>query len=133
MPLIPALLPEKFRPVADRVVLQTIKASGVTAGGLDLPDVSKSQWETPRCLVLSVGPDCKQLKRGDLVLCFGDTQAYKIRHPDYYPDDESILVVQESRIAAVVGNVIDDPKLVEVKPNPKIKFIDEEDKPDHAE
>ena len=55
-----------LKPLADRVVLQTEKAEEKTASGIYLPD--KAQEKPKEAKVVEVGPDVKNIKKGDVVV-----------------------------------------------------------------
>lgn len=87
-----------FRPLGTLVCLHLFKVTE-TEGGIRLPDtvVEKMQSETPRGLVVSAGPDCKLVKRGDEILILPGTMAHKVKH-----DGVEVWVVNEDKIVGIV-------------------------------
>jgi co-chaperonin GroES (HSP10) len=51
-----------------------------TQGGLVLPDTAEGQIECPTALVIAVGPECKQVKEGDIVLAHPQNPLSKMQH-----------------------------------------------------
>jgi co-chaperonin GroES (HSP10) len=87
---------KRFIPVGDRVALHVYKQTE-TEGGVLIPDNAKTDYQTPRCRVIAVGPDVKQVKEGDTVLVYGDVAARKV-----YWKDEEWVVCHEKDLAGVV-------------------------------
>jgi co-chaperonin GroES (HSP10) len=88
---------KKFTPTFDRVVIKAHKVTE-TKGGLTIPDSAKSDsYRTPTATVVCVGPDCKMVKRGHVVLVAGTTQGIKV-----YYDDDQLMAVYEKDIIAIL-------------------------------
>lgn len=72
-----------------------------TKGGIALPDrisgASADAVETPKALVYGVGPDVKQLKRGDFVIALASMGAWKI-----ITGGQDLIEVREDDIAGVL-------------------------------
>ncbi len=89
-------LPKKlFTPTGTKVALKVNKVTE-TPGGVQLPEITQSH-ESVSAWVVAVGPDCKQLKRGDLVLSYANTPACRVTWKG-----ETLLVLEEDTLAAVV-------------------------------
>lgn len=82
-----------IKPLADRVVAVREKAAEKTAGGLYLPDNAKEKLAI--FTVQAVGPDVKNVKKGDRILYNG--YAGEITF-----NNEEILIVKEEDILATV-------------------------------
>lgn len=59
--------PRRFRPLADRVLLERAKAEEVTAGGIILPVNADNSEKINVSVVRAVGPDVTVVKQGDWV------------------------------------------------------------------
>jgi len=83
-----------IKPLADRVVAVREAAQTKTASGLLLPDNAKQK--PVMAMVVSVGPDVKQVKKGDTIL-YGEysTTEIKIEGIEY-------LIVKEEDILATL-------------------------------
>ena len=82
------------KPLADRVVAVREKAQEKTASGLYLPD--NSQEKPVVAVVEAVGPDVKQVKKGDkIVYKEYSTTELKIDNVEY-------LIVKEEDVLATV-------------------------------
>ncbi len=84
-----------LKPLADRVVMQTVEAETKTASGIILPDAAK---EKPKeATVVAVGPDVKIVKKGDTVIYeeFAGTTV-KVGTEEY-------VIAKEEKILAKVG------------------------------
>ncbi len=93
----------KIRPLADKVLLERVEASSVTAGGIVLPDSAKEK--SSRGKVISVGPGKlkddgsrseMQVKKGDIVL-FESWSPKEVKI-----DSKEYLIVDENSIIAVI-------------------------------
>lgn len=83
-----------IKPLADRVVAVREVAQSKTASGLLLPDTAKQKPVMAK--VVSVGPDVKQVKKGDNILYneYSPTEI-KIDGVDY-------LIVKEEDVLATI-------------------------------
>jgi co-chaperonin GroES (HSP10) len=92
---------QKFTPTGTKVVVQVIKQSGAMVGSqIALPDISAQNYQSPRCWVIAAGPDCKQVKAGQMVLVLANAQVYKI-----FFDDDELCLCDEGQVLGIV----DDP------------------------
>jgi chaperonin GroES len=93
----------RLRPLDDRVVVQTVEAEQVTAGGIVLPDSAKEKPQ--RGKVVSVGPG-KLLdsgNRGSLAVAVGDEVIFgKYSGSDIEIDGQEVKILRESDILAKV-------------------------------
>ncbi len=93
----------KIRPLADKVLVQRLEASNLTAGGLVLPDSAKEKPQKGKIVsagkgkVLDDGTVRKlQVKKGDVVLF----QSYA--GTEVKIDNKEYLIMDESSIMAVI-------------------------------
>ena len=93
----------KFRPMDDRVLIETSEAEETTAGGIILPDTAKEKPQ--RGTVIAVGPG-KLLdsgKRGEMSVDVGDEVFYgKYSGTEIEFGTDKYVVIRESDILAVV-------------------------------
>jgi len=82
-----------IKPLADRVVATRVEAAEKTASGLYLPDNAKEKLSI--FVVQAVGPDVKNVKKGDQILYNGYANEITF-------NNESILIVKEEDILATV-------------------------------
>jgi co-chaperonin GroES (HSP10) len=89
---------QKYKPIGDKVALQPIKVTE-TKGGIVLPDAvqDKNPERSPTAWVISVGPDVKQVKPGDLVICYAMTPGMNVIF-----DGDHLVHVAEENIAGIV-------------------------------
>ncbi|MBR3648541.1 MAG: co-chaperone GroES [Paludibacteraceae bacterium] len=90
---------EKFKPLADRVLIKAAAAEEKTVGGIIIPDSAK---EKPlRGEVIAVGGGTKDeamvLKQGDVVL-YG-----KYAGTEVELDGEKYLIMRQSDVLGIVG------------------------------
>jgi len=90
---------EKFKPLADRVLIKAAAAEEKTVGGIIIPDSAK---EKPlRGEVIAVGGGTKDeamvLKQGDVVL-YG-----KYAGTEVELDGEKYLIMRQSDVLGVIG------------------------------
>ncbi len=96
------LAKKRFTPTGKKVVLQMFKLTE-TEGGITLPDnVNPLSYKTPHALVVAVGPDVKQLKRGDRVLVPAGAPCLEVKHMA-----DRFLVMDED---LVVGVLLEEPE-----------------------
>jgi chaperonin GroES len=81
-------------PLSDRVVAQREEASAKTASGLYLPDNAKEEPKVAR--VVAVGPDVKDIKKGDRIL-FKEYSTTEVKI-----DREEYLIVKAEDVLATV-------------------------------
>lgn len=109
------LAPELVKPTGDKVFLQPI-TSAMTPGGLLIPEsASSTAVATPRAWVVSTGPDCKEVKRGDLVLSLALEQCH---HVAYYDEQDRLwtlkMVTEESLLGKMPDYFHDSMKVANV-------------------
>jgi chaperonin GroES len=94
----------KFRPLHDRVLIESLESEEKTAGGIIIPDTAKEKPQEGK--VIAVGPGAKSedgktipmdVKVGDRVL-FG-----KWSGTDVKVDGKEYSIMKESDIMGVVG------------------------------
>ncbi len=91
------LAKKRFTPTGEKVVLQMFKLTE-TEAGIALPDtVNPLAYKTPQALVVSVGPDVKQLKRGDKVLVPAGIPCLEVKHLA-----DRFLVMDEKMVVGVL-------------------------------
>jgi co-chaperonin GroES (HSP10) len=98
------LAAQTFTPTDTKVAVQLRKAPKPGNGeGLVFPDGTPmlSQWTqcSPEAQVVAVGPEVKQVKRGDFVIFWPGVQGWLIKHR---PDGVELLIVNETQIMGVV-------------------------------
>ena len=94
----------KFRPLHDRVLIESLESEEKTAGGIIIPDTAKEKPQEGK--VIAVGPGAKSedgktipmdVKVGDRVL-FGKWSGTEVK-----VDGKEYSVMKESDIMGVVG------------------------------
>ncbi len=101
--LIRKVIPMKFRPLHDRVLVRRIEEDTKTAGGIIIPDTAKEKPMQGE--VVAVGPGGRDesgkvvpldVKAGDRVL-FGKWSGTEVKI-----DNEELLIVKESDILGII-------------------------------
>lgn len=93
----------RLRPLDDRVVVKTLEAEMVTAGGIVLPDSAKEKPQ--RGKVVSVGPGklLESGSRGTLGVAVGDEVIFgKYSGSDIEIDGQEVKILRETDILAKV-------------------------------
>jgi chaperonin GroES len=94
----------KLRPLADRVIVESVEEDAVTKAGIVLPDTAEKE-KPEKGKVVAVGPG-KMLDNGSRAMMsvkVGDVIIFKKYGPDEVKvDGKEILVLEESDIIAVV-------------------------------
>lgn len=89
----------KFRPLADRVLIEPIQAETKTASGIIIPDTAKEKPQEGT--VIAVGPgkvdEPTTVKAGDKVL-YG-----KFAGSELKLDGKDYLIVKESDLLGIIG------------------------------
>lgn len=94
----------KFRPLHDRVLIESLESEEKTAGGIIIPDTAKEKPQEGK--VIAVGPGAKSedgktiamdVKIGDRVL-FGKWSGTEVK-----VDGKEYSIMKESDIMGVVG------------------------------
>ncbi|MGB3009609.1 MAG: co-chaperone GroES [Candidatus Saccharimonadales bacterium] len=86
---------QPLTPLADRVIATREEAATRTASGLYLPDSAKEK--AVAAVVESVGPDVKQLKKGDRIV-YKEYTTTEIKI-----EDKEYLILKEEDVLAKVG------------------------------
>jgi len=93
----------KIRPLADRVLVERLKAEKKTAGGIVLPDTAKEKPQKGKVKAVGKGKTLEdgtvtkvQVKTGDVVI-FTSYAGTEIK-----ADDKDYMIMDESDILAVV-------------------------------
>ena len=93
----------KLSPLADRVVIRPLEETEQMRGGLYIPDTAKEKPQQGE--VIAVGPG--RIEKGEHVkmeLKVGDRVLYgKYSGTEVTIDNETLLIVKESDVLAVVG------------------------------
>ena len=93
----------KLSPLADRVVIRPLEETEQMRGGLYIPDTAKEKPQQGE--VIAVGPG--RIEKGDHVkmeVKVGDKVLYgKYSGTEVTIDNETLLIVKESYVLAVVG------------------------------
>lgn len=93
----------KLSPLADRVVIRPLEETEQMRGGLYIPDTAKEKPQQGE--VIAVGPG--RIEKGDHVkmeVKVGDKVLYgKYSGTEVTIDNETLLIVKESDVLAVVG------------------------------
>jgi chaperonin GroES len=99
------VLPMKFRPLHDRVVVRRVDAEEKSAGGIIIPDTAQEKPQQGE--VIAVGPGARgddneliplDVKAGDRIL-FGKWSGTEVKI-----DGEDLLIMKESDIMGVLEN-----------------------------
>ena len=95
----------KLRPLDDRVVVQTLDAEEITAGGIVLPDTAKEKPQRGKVVAVGVGKLLDSGARGELSVGVGDEVIFgKYGGSDVEVNGEEYKILRESDILAkVVG------------------------------
>lgn len=70
---------KSFTPFGDQVAVHVLY-KGETEVGLLLPEGVEDPDNTPMCKVIACGPDCKQIKEGDMLVIPNAQQGITITH-----------------------------------------------------
>lgn len=98
----PFLAPDLIEPIGNEVLVQLIPVSQ-TKGHIHLPDsASVDAAGTPEALVVSTGPYCQQVHRGDRVLVLQIQRTAPINYQEH-----QLWYLTEERIAGIVNESYD--------------------------
>jgi chaperonin GroES len=93
----------KIRPLADKVLVERLKAEGKTAGGIVLPDTAKEKPQKGKIVAAGKGKmledgsvKAMQVKKGDVVLFTSYAGT------DVKAGNKEYLIMDESSILAVI-------------------------------
>ena len=93
----------KVTPLADRVVIKPIEESETMRGGLYIPDTAKEKPQQGEIMAVGAGR-YEDGKRVPLDVKAGDKVLYgKYSGTEVTVDGESLLILRESDILAVIG------------------------------
>lgn len=84
-----------LKPLADRVVVERLEQEAKTASGIVLPETSKEKPEEG--VVLEVGKDVKELKRGDKIV-FGKYSGAEVK-----VGGRELLIIKEEDVLAIIS------------------------------
>ena len=83
-----------FKPLKERCLVKYSEHEEKTAGGLFIPDAAKEKPQ--KGTVEAVGPDVKEVKKGDVVL-FDRYSGSKVKI-----DDDEFLIIKEEEILGIL-------------------------------
>lgn len=87
-----------LEPIQDRVIILVHKQTETPAGVIIPETIQQTgSYETPTGEVMFHGPDCKQVKKGDVVLCNGSLPCVKV-----WRDGFAWVSVRECDILAIL-------------------------------
>ncbi len=93
----------KFRPLHDRVLIETLDAKEKTAGGIIIPDTAQEKPMEGRVVAIGSGYRRDDGKIEKLVVKVGDRILYgKFAGTEVKIDGEDRLILKESDILAVI-------------------------------
>ena len=88
----------KFRPLHDRVLIQSLDSEEKTSGGIIIPDTAKEKPQKGK--IVAVGPGTKDnpvtVKVGDVVL-YGKYSGTELNH-----EGKDYLIMKENDILAII-------------------------------
>ncbi len=85
-----------FIPVGDFIALKVHQVDE-TPAGIVMPDGVADPLVTPTGTAIAVGPDCKYVKEGDLVLVNGNTVGINV----YHGGSGKVFVIAEKNVVGV--------------------------------
>lgn len=93
----------KIKPLADRVVVQSLEAEEKTASGIILPDTAKEKPQKGKILAVGPGRILEDGSRLAMEVKTGDTVIYaKYAGSEIAIDGEEVLILKEADILAVL-------------------------------
>jgi chaperonin GroES len=93
----------KLRPLDDRVVVETLDAEEVTAGGIVLPDAAQEKPQRGKVIATGPGKLLDSGNRGELSVKIGDEVIFgKYGGSEVEIDGEEYKILRESDILAKV-------------------------------
>ncbi len=93
----------KLRPLDDRVVVETLEAEEVTAGGIVLPDAAQEKPQRGKVIATGPGKLLDSGNRGELSVKIGDEVIFgKYGGSEVEVDGEEYKILRESDILAKV-------------------------------
>jgi chaperonin GroES len=92
-----------LRPLDDRVVVQTMDAEEMTAGGIVLPDAAREKPQRGKVIAIGAGKLLDSGKRGELSVKVGDEVIFgKYGGSEVEVNGEEYKILRESDILAKV-------------------------------
>jgi chaperonin GroES len=93
----------KLRPLDDRVVVETLEAEQMTAGGIVLPDAAQEKPQRGKIIATGPGKLLDSGNRGELSVKIGDEVIFgKYGGSEVEVDGEEYKILRESDILAKV-------------------------------
>jgi chaperonin GroES len=93
----------KLRPLDDRVVVETLEAEEITAGGIVLPDAAQEKPQRGKVIAVGPGKLLDSGSRGELSVDVGDEVIFgKYGGSDVEVDGEEYKILRETDILAKV-------------------------------
>jgi len=93
----------KLRPLDDRVVVETLEAEQMTAGGIVLPDAAQEKPQRGKVMATGPGKLLDSGNRGELSVKIGDEVIFgKYGGSEVEVDGEEYKILRESDILAKV-------------------------------
>jgi chaperonin GroES len=93
----------KLRPLDDRVVVETLEAEQMTAGGIVLPDAAQEKPQRGKVIATGPGKLLDSGNRGELSVKIGDEVIFgKYGGSEVEVDGEEYKILRESDILAKV-------------------------------
>lgn len=93
----------KFRPMEDRVLIETTEAEQTTAGGIILPDNAREKPQRGTVIASGPGKMLDSGKRGEMSVKVGDEVIYgKYAGTEVEVSGEKYFILRENDILAIV-------------------------------
>ena len=93
----------KFRPMEDRVLIETSEAEQTTAGGIILPDNAREKPQRGTVIASGPGKMLDSGKRGEMSVHVGDVVIYgKYAGTEIEISGEKFFILRENDILAIV-------------------------------
>ncbi|PKN03266.1 co-chaperone GroES [Candidatus Dependentiae bacterium HGW-Dependentiae-1] len=92
---------EKFRPLADRVLVQRLEEETMTASGIIIPDAAKEKAQTGKVLAVGAGKLDEKGNRIPVQVKIGDVIYFGKYSGTELGDDH--LIIREDEILGIVG------------------------------
>ena len=93
----------KLKPLADRIVIQSMEAEDVTKGGIILPDTAKEKPVEGTIVATGPGKISDDGKKVDMEVKVGDKVLYgKYSGTEITVEGEEYLIMRESDVFAIV-------------------------------
>ncbi|HSG18891.1 MAG TPA: co-chaperone GroES [Anaerolineae bacterium] len=93
----------RFKPLADRLVVEPIEQEDVTPSGLVIPDTAKEKPQQGKVTAVGPGRRDKGGQRISMDVSVGDTVLFaKYSGTDFKLDGRKLLILKEADILAIV-------------------------------